>query len=234
MTDALISTRLSSMTTAEALDAAFAGQSCELVRADGTSRRLPTDRWTGPASAIDVALFVSRCTGPTLDVGCGPGRLSGALWDREVNVLGLDISLEAVRQTRKRGAPALCLDIFDALPGAGLWEHVLLADGNIGLGGRPKVLLELVATLLSLHGTVLVELAGTGAMSIHEGVHLRVGERDSGSFDWATVGVDAIEEVAAAADLVVVDVVSVADRYVATLQHHRVAARPRTTGRDRR
>lgn len=219
MTDALVSTRLSPMTTAEALDAAFAGQSCELVSADGTSRPLPTDRWTGRASAVDVALFVSRCTGPTLDVGCGPGRLSGALWDREVNVLGLDISPEAVRQTRQRGAPALCLDIFAPLPGTGLWDHVLLADGNIGLGGRPEALLQLVATLLKAQGTVLVELAGTGAVSVHKGVHLRVGERDSTSFDWANVGVDAIEEVAAAADLVVVDLVSMAGRHVATLQH---------------
>lgn len=41
-------------------------------------------------------------------------------------------------------------------------------------------------------------------MSIHEGVHLRVGGRHSGPFDWATVGVDAIADVAAAAGLVVV------------------------------
>ena len=162
MTDALVSTCLAPMTTAEALDAAFAGQSCELVSKDGSSRPLPIDRWTGRASTVDVALFVSRCTGPTLDVGCGPGRLSGALWDREVNVLGLDISSEAVRQTKQRGAPALCLDIFDAPRGTGLWDHVLLADGNIGLGGRPEALLQLVATLVKTDGTVLVELAGTG------------------------------------------------------------------------
>ena len=218
MTDALVSTCLAPMTIAEALDAAFAGQSCELVSKDGSSRPLPIDRWTGRASTVDVALFVSRCTGPTLDVGCGPGRLSGALWDREVNVLGLDISSEAVRQTKQRGAPALCLDIFDAPPGTGLWDHVLLADGNIGLGGRPEALLQLVATLVKTDGTVLVELAGTGGVSIHTDVHLRVGERDSASFDWATVGVDAIEDVAAAADLVVVDLVSMAGRHVATLR----------------
>src|SRR5205814_3162945 len=37
----------------------------------------PTD-WCGPLRAGDAAL-VDRCTGPTLDVGCGPGRLAGAL-----------------------------------------------------------------------------------------------------------------------------------------------------------
>lgn len=220
-----MSTRLAEMTTAEALDAAFAGQPCELVSANGTSRSLPTDRWTGHASAIDVALFVSRCTGPTLDVGCGPGRLSGALWDRDVKVLGVDISPEAVRQTRQRGAPALCLDIFAAAPGPQLWEHVLLADGNIGLGGRPEALLRLVARLLGAHGTVLVELAATGAVAIHKDVRLRVGERDSPPFDWATVGVDAIEDVATAADLAVVDLVSMAGRHVATLQHRATVER---------
>ena len=220
-------TSASPMTTAEALDAAFSGQVCELVRPDGRSRRLPTDRWTGHASATDVALFVERCTGPTLDVGCGPGRLTEALWDREVNVLGLDISPEAVRQTRKRGAPAFCHDIFATLPGPGLWEHVLLADGNIGLGGRPEHLLQRVATLLRPRGTAFVELDGAGAVSIHEGVHLRVGERDSGPFDWATVGVDAIDSLAAAADLVVVDLVSMADRHVATLQHREGATATR-------
>lgn len=215
MTEATIFSR---MTTTEALDAAFSGQACELVRSDGSWRRLATERWAGSASATDVALFIDRCTGLTLDLGCGPGRLTGALWDRGVDVLGLDISPEAVRQTRLRGAPALCQDAFAHLPGAMHWEHVLLADGNIGLGGRPRRLLQRVAALLNPRGTVLVELAGTGAVSIHEGVHLRVGDRSSRSFDWATVGVDAIDDLAAGADLAVVDLVTMNNRHVATLQ----------------
>ena len=51
--------------------------------------------------------------------------------------LGIDISAEAVRQARRRGAPAMCRDVFEPVPGAGRWRTVLLADGNIGIGGDP-------------------------------------------------------------------------------------------------
>ncbi|MDN5894566.1 MAG: class I SAM-dependent methyltransferase [Nocardioides sp.] len=226
MTDSTMSTIPTTMTTAEALDAAFSGRSCELVHSDGRHRPLATDRWTGAASPSDHALFVDRCRGTTLDLGCGPGRLSGALQDRGVDVLGVDISSEAVRLTKARGAPALCRDAFTDLPGTGSWTHVLLADGNVGLGGRPEHLLRRVAKLLAPRGTALVELASAGAVSIHADVHLRVGDRFSGSFDWATVGVEAIDDVAGAADLVVTDLVSMAGRHVATLQHR---TRARTT-----
>ena len=206
------------MTTAQALDAAFAGEFCELVRADGLRRPLAAHRWSGPASESDLRLFVEPSTGRTLDLGCGPGRLAGALWSRGVDVLGVDISPEAVRQTQARGAPALCRDAFDDLPGALSWEHVLLADGNIGLGGRPVSLLRRVTALLSPRGNVLVELAGDGTLCIHHGMHLQVGDRASGCFDWATVGVDAIVDVAGAAGLRVAGLVSAAGRHVAILE----------------
>ncbi len=217
-----VPTRIS---TAEALDAAFAGEPCQFVLADGRRLPLATHRWTGTASVGDIALFIERSSGSTLDLGCGPGRLAGALQDRGVNVLGVDISPEAVRQTRARGARALCRDVFADLPGAGSWARVLLADGNIGLGGRPDHLLRRVSALLAPRGSALVELAGSGAVSVQEGVRLCVGQRESGPFDWATVGVDAIAEVAAVAGLVVVDVTTLDGRHVATLQHRGLARR---------
>ena len=99
-----------------------------------------------------------------------------------------------------RGALALCQDVFAELPRSPIWQHVLLADGNIGLGGNPVRLLTRIARLLDSQGTVLVELTGPGELSIHD-VRLRVGDRTTRSFSWATVGTAAIGEVAAAAGL---------------------------------
>ena len=205
-------------TSAEALDAAYAGHRCEVVRANGSSRVLETHRWARDASPSDLALFVDPCRASTLDVGCGPGRLTGALTSRAMEVLGVDISPEAVRQTRLRGALAVCQDVFAELPRSPIWQHVLLADGNIGLGGNPVRLLTRIARLLDSQGTVLVELTGPGELSIHD-VRLRVGDRTTRSFSWATVGTAAIGEVAAAAGLVVAEVRSMSNRHAATLRH---------------
>lgn len=234
MTDSLAPTGLSSITTTDALDAAFSGEACDLVRPDGLRRRLTTERWSGTASSSDLALFIRRCAGPTLDLGCGPGRLSGALRDRGVDVLGVDFSPEAVRQTLARGARAICRDVFAELPGAHSWAHVLLADGNIGIGGRPVTLLERVAALLAPQGTALVEIAERGTVSVHAGVRLSVGDRHTRPFDWATVGVDAIEHVAAAANLIVTDLATTSGRHVATLQHRDREPAPRVSlGKER-
>lgn len=206
------------MTSAQALDAAFSGQPCDVVMADGSWVPLSAQRWSGEATPSDQALFVIPCTGRTLDVGCGPGRLAGALTHRGIDVLGVDISREAVRQTHRRGAAALCQDIFSELPSRQPWDHVLLADGNIGLGGLPGVLLRRAAELLGPEGTVLVELAGNTGLATHRGVQLRVRGQLSRHFDWATVGTAAIDEVAHAAGLLVSEVRYVAGRHVATLR----------------
>jgi SAM-dependent methyltransferase len=213
-----------SISAVEAMDAAFTGSRCHVVLPDGSSRLMAASRWAGQPSTSDVALFVDPCVGPTLDLGCGPGRLSGALASRGVDVMGVDISPEAVRQTRRRGVPAVCQDVFDHLPRPGTWSHVLLADGNIGLGGHPVRLLGRVAELMSPAGTALVELDGPGGVSVHHDLQLRVEGRTSRPFSWATVGVGAICTVAAAAGLVASEVRSVAGRQVATLRHG--AARP--------
>ncbi|MCY7402473.1 MAG: class I SAM-dependent methyltransferase [Nocardioides sp.] len=207
------------MSTAHALDLAFAGEPCELVQANGTTKMMSVDGWIMDASPADLELFVDPCHGPTLDVGCGPGRLTGALTDRGVRALGIDISREAVRQTRQRGGDAVCCDVFSDLDALSEWQHIVLADGNIGIGGDPVQLLTRVGQLLSRHGTVLVELARDGISMVHEDVRLRVGEHTTAPFGWATVGVDALEEVAASADFTVTDVRHAAGRPVATLSH---------------
>ena len=59
----------SSMSSLDALDAAFAGRVCELVRDDGSSKVMATYRWSRAASATDVALFVTPCHGADLGRG---------------------------------------------------------------------------------------------------------------------------------------------------------------------
>ena len=213
------------ITSADALDAAYRGQKCELVRADGTSRTLPAARWTGQASKDEIALFVDPCAGSALDVGCGPGRLTEALNKRGVAVLGIDISREAVRLTRQRGASALCQDIFDDRAPLDRWRHIVLADGNIGLGGDPVRLLRRTAQLLQPGGSILVELAGPGQVRRHDNVQMRVGGRTTRPFSWATVGTGAIADVAGASGLCVAGIRRGRGRQVATLRHLTRSAR---------
>ena len=127
-----------------------------LRTADGRALPLPVARWYGPPDAVDEAL-IRRCRGPVLDVGCGPGRLTVALTRRGLPALGVDISRAAVDQVRQAGALALHRSVFEPLPGHGRWETILLADGNIGIGGLPVRLLHRCAQLLAPGGQVLIE-----------------------------------------------------------------------------
>ena len=66
-----------------------------------TPRELSVARWQADADGGDEILL-GACTGPTLDVGCGPGRLVAALLARGVQALGVDVSREAIRRTTAR------------------------------------------------------------------------------------------------------------------------------------
>ncbi len=125
-------------------------------------RELSVSRWHADADAGDSVLL-DACTGPTLDVGCGPGRLVAALLARNVQALGVDVSPVAIRRTTERGGIAIRRDVFDLLPGEGRWHHVLLADGNIGIGGDPAALLRRARQLLRPSGTVVVEVEQPGS-----------------------------------------------------------------------
>ncbi|MGA6165272.1 methyltransferase domain-containing protein [Amycolatopsis magusensis] len=174
-----------------AFDTGLLGGPCWLESGTGERVRLPAERWSEEPGAGDE-LLLGRCTGPTLDLGCGPGRLTAALTDRGITALGVDHSAVAVRLTRARGALALHRDLFRTLPGEGRWRHVLLADGNIGIGGDPVALLDRVRRLLGADGSVLVELDPPGRGLRRSDV--RIG---SGSwFPWAWVGAEAIDGIA--------------------------------------
>jgi SAM-dependent methyltransferase len=184
----------------------------EIEHEDGRRERLPVDQWQHGRPG-DHALL-DRCHGPTLDIGSGPGRLTLALAERGLPALGIDVTPYAVEMTRRAGGLALLRDVFDRLPGAGRWETVLLADGNIGIGGDPCVLLRRVATLIARGGRALVELGDT---SHAEWIRLRDDQQVSEWFRWAHVGTDTIGEYAGAAGLSVVATWTEASRRFAEL-----------------
>jgi SAM-dependent methyltransferase len=145
--------------------------------------------------------FLNRCGGPTLDVGCGPGRLVHALHAAGVPALGIDICPTAVRLARRRGARAVSADVFGPVPGAGTWRHALLADGNIGIGGDPARLLRRCVSLLDSDGRLLVETDPPGSGGWAGAAVLHDGTRVSTPFPWALVSADQLERLAASAGL---------------------------------
>ncbi|WP_322754367.1 class I SAM-dependent methyltransferase [Frankia sp. Cas3] len=163
-------------------------------------RRLPVATWLGAPAPADELILV-RCTGPTLDVGCGPGRLTAGLAARGVPALGIDVAPFAVALARRTGASALCRDVFGPLPGEGRWREVLLIDGNIGIGGQPRRLLARVARLLAPGGSVLVELDPPGTPSGAYWTRLEAGGMVSAPFRWAGVSVNGMGPLAATANL---------------------------------
>ncbi|MEC3975193.1 methyltransferase domain-containing protein [Amycolatopsis sp. H20-H5] len=183
-------------------DLGLLGQRCWLELANGERIDLPVERWTDGSCEGDEVLL-DACGGPTLDIGCGPGRLTAALTERGIASLGVDSSRTAVQLTQGRGAVALHRNVFDRIPGEGRWRHVLLADGNIGIGGNPVALLRRAAELLGAGGTALVELEPPGTGVRNEHVRLQP-QTDEGSwFTWAWVGADAVGALAAQAGLAV-------------------------------
>jgi len=177
-----------------AFDAALRGAPARMVRSDGVEVVLAVQRWHADAAGDD-AWLLARCTGPVVDLGCGPGRLVVALARRGIPALGVDVSAAAVARCRARGAAVLRRDVFAALPGR--WDHVLLADGNIGIGGDPARLLRRAAALLRPGGTVLVETDPDPAACWAGTARLRTPEGIGPALTWAVVGADALREVAA-------------------------------------
>ena len=201
-----------------AMDAAFAGGACHLVDLAGRQRPLATRRWCGSVDDTDRTLLLERCGGRTIDIGCGPGRLVAGLATLDVEALGIDVSLEAVRLARQRGALAIRRDVFAAVPGEGRWDCALLADGNIGIGGHPERLLGRLGRIVRPGGRVVVELGPVGTDIVRHRWRLQVGSRITPAFDWAAVGLDAIDRLAHATGYDVEDRATLGGRNVAVLR----------------
>lgn len=200
-------------------DRALDGEGCWIRHDDGKVRTLPVHRWLGGRHADEEfdRTIVGLCDGPTIDLGCGPGRLVAGLFKRGIPVLGVDKSATAIGLARSSGAPVLHGDMFDALPGAGWWRTALLADGNIGLGGDPRRVLHRVVELLRPGGTCIVEFDAT-VTGVRTGlVRLESSDTVGPWFPWASVGVDCAAELADEAGMAVTGIHPVGARVVATL-----------------
>ena len=193
----------------------------EIEHTDGSRSPLAVDDWLDSTPGDESVL--DRCHGPTLDVGSGPGRLTVALAERGVPALGIDITPFAVQMARSAGALALLRDVFGQVPGSGRWVSVLLADGNIGIGGDPVALLRRVAELLTPTGEAVVEVQPPGTTLRKEQVRLRHADKVSPWFPWAYVGADQIAEVAGNAGLAIADTWEAEGRWFVTLSPVAVA-----------
>lgn len=189
---------------------------------------LDVPRWCADADEADETLL-ARCAGPTLDVGCGPGRLAVALARRGVPVLGVDVAAGAVALARARGALVLRRSVFDPLPGEGRWRHLLLVDGNVGIGGDPRALLARVHSLLAPAGRLHVEVE---PVDVDQVAVVEVEDdrgRVSAPFRWARLGAEALRRRGRAAGLYEVADWSAGSRRFLTLERCRRAPRRATS-----
>lgn len=183
--------------------------------ADGVVTTLPVERWF-TAQPGDEGIL-RRCVGPTLDVGCGPGRLVTELGAVGVLALGIDVTPTAVALTARAGGSVLLRDVFARVPGTGRWQTVVLADGNVGIGGDPEALLCRARGLLAPTGQVVVEVEAPGVRSRRLSARLRTPDVRSDWFPWAIVGTDALPALADRAGLAVTESWTEGTRWLATL-----------------
>ena len=140
-----------------------------------------------------------------------------ALAERGVPALGIDVTPYAVKIAQSSGALAILRDVFGRVPGAGRWMTVLLADGNIGIGGDPAALLRRVGELLARGGHALVEVQPPGVPLRCENVRLRREGSAGAWFPWAYVGADQIGDVARSAGLILEETWTASGRWFAAL-----------------
>jgi glycosyltransferase A (GT-A) superfamily protein (DUF2064 family)/SAM-dependent methyltransferase len=184
------------------------------------ARVLPLEarRWSGRADDVDQ-LVVSRCRGPVLDLGCGPGRMVQALNEAGVPALGVDISAMAVKEARSRGALAIHSSLADRLPAEGRWGTVLLMDGNIGIDGDVAALLQRCRTLLMPGGSIIVEVDSRPTWHQTQRVRLTADPAGySAELTWTRTGTEAVRRSAALLDLLVLEEWTASSRAFLSLQ----------------
>lgn len=199
---------------------ALQGHPTAVVGLEDQPSVLPMSEWTREADRHDHALL-DLCDGATIDIGCGPGRLTAALARRGQVALGIDVVPEAVGQTRERGGSALHRDVYDALPGEGRWRTALLADGNVGIGGDPVALLRRAREVIDPRGRVVVEVEAPGVATRTVWASLENGGMRSRPFRWSVVGMDDIDDLVQRAGLAIADTRSLGARWAVVLEEPR-------------
>lgn len=204
-----------------AIDAHSGANACgcddwSLRYADGRLLPLALGRWCSEPDSVDLEIL-ARCTDPTMDIGCGPGRLVAALSASGRRALGVDIAASAVRLVETAGGAAVLSSVFDPLPNEGRWGTALLIDGNIGIGGDPVALLNRCREIVAPSGRILVELDPPGHLSTAVQVRIESVCEHSGWFTWAHVAADRIAAPAGLAGLRVVESWSMSGRWFACL-----------------
>lgn len=189
----------------------------------GVRRPLPIGRWLGGDLATDDdrrvdGLILGLCNGPTMDVGCGPGRFTAGLGQRGVSALGIDASAAAVEMTVERGGNALHADVFTPMPGLGAWSYVLLADGNVGIGGDPLRILRRARQLLHPDGVVVAEIEPRSVGVCREYRRWETDCSVGAWFPWAHVGSDAVGTLAGSAGFVLLHAINVLDRHIVVMR----------------
>lgn len=202
--------------------AGASGADCWTRNHRGDVRALPMTRWIGGADItthdrLTDEHVIELCSrGPTLDLGCGPGRFVAALQQRGRAALGIDSSVAAVEMTRRRGGVAIRGDLFGAIPAEGCWAQILLLDGNVGIGGDPVRTLRRSAELLAPDGVVIVEIEKSVA-AIREILRWETENHVGPWFPWSRIDSTSLDAVAGAAGLAVREVTEIDDRLIAVL-----------------
>jgi SAM-dependent methyltransferase len=177
----------------------------ELVSGGEALIGLDVARWLDDPDTADGTVL-DRCVEPVLDVGCGPGRMVRACYDRDIAALGVDVAAEAVALSNSRGGPALLGDVFGDLPAEGSWATILLLDGNVGIGGDVCRLLTRIAALLAEDGVLIAEASPGARDERRMAVRLRVGGRlGSELFPWSVIGAAGLVGCARAAGLLLAE-----------------------------